>query len=224
MKHSGWFAWCLALLVLPSTGFAQPARVQPGERGWIYGSALVTAQAGGRRDCPYLCGPLGGRGIGASLGLGVYGRGRLALVFEVARAARLEGRQQVRAGNLDMLAQHRDTLVSSGISVSWPGDSGRVTTTTVAPVGVALRHTTRTGTARSRAVSESQPYDQAIVETVPHLGAGLGLTVWLNEHLSLLPALRMHYLFDRDQVPGGSPRVGVSRGIAAAGVGLAMRF
>jgi hypothetical protein len=223
MEHRVWFAWCLALL-LPSAGFAQPAQGQPSERRWVYGSALVTGQAAGRRDCPYLCGPLGGRGIGASLGLGVHGTDRLALVFEVARAARLEGRQHVRAGNLDVLAQHRDTLVSSGISVSWPGGSDRVTTTTVALVGIAVRHTTRTGTTRSGVGGEPQPYDRAIVDTVPHLGAGLGLTVWLTEHLSLVPSLRMHYLFDRDEVPGGPPRRGVSRGIAAGGVGLAMRF
>jgi hypothetical protein len=218
-------AAALTIAALPATVFARQS-APPAGKGWVRGAAVVTWQAEGRSDCPYLCGPLGGSGVGASAGAGVWVTPRLAVVIEATRGAVLEGPQQIRvaAGYLDSSARHRDTIVSGGLAVSLVNPRRAVSLDVVGLAGAARRRTVRDGTRHRFTSTDVTVYDELLVDTVPAVGVGMDLRFALARHLALVPSFRGHYLFDDDTLDDGPPKRGVGSVIAVAGVGLAVSF
>ena len=147
----------------------------------------------------------------------------VAVVLEALAGARLEGPQEVRisGGFLDLSTEHRDTIFSGGVSLKLPGGQA-VSVRALGLVGVARRHTERTGV--NRQLATSVPYEDAITNAVPAVGAGIDLRVRLGQHIAIVPSLRAHYLFDDDTPDGQPPTRGVGAVVAAGAIGLAVLF
>src|SRR5688572_32621981 len=67
-----------------------------GAQTFVGAGVGASVQTEGRRDCPYLCGPLGGSGIGATITAGRWITPRIGGGVEVSLGGALQGTQTQR--------------------------------------------------------------------------------------------------------------------------------
>ena len=207
-------------------GQQQTAERDPGRGGFVTAAGIVSAQSEGQRDCPYLCGPLGGAGLGATFAAGRRVTSRLSIGMEVTFAGVISGPQQIRVsgGSLDVTAKHRDAVFSSIVSVSSSGTNEVVTGALVGTAGIVRRKTGRTGVRRSFS-SPPAPFEEQLTDYVPAVGGGIDVLIHVRDRLSIAPLFRLHYFIDDDGgYPKQPPKRGVSSVLWLAGVGVQVRF
>jgi hypothetical protein len=148
------------------------------------------------------------------------------VVVEALAGTRLEGPQQVRVpgGFLDLSTQHRDSVFSGGASLPLTPPNLGLSMRAVALAGIARLHTVRTGVNRQFPTSSSAAYEDELTDVVPAVGGGLDFRARLGRHIAVVPALRIHYLFDDDTPDNQPPRRGVGSVLFAGAVGVSVLF
>ena len=95
----------------------------------------------------------------------------------------------------------------------------------VGGTGVAWRQTNRTGAFRSnRPPFISTPVAETLSNAVFAASGGLDGAIALHQRLAILALVRVHLLHDKDRLPDGVVRRGVSSVIVRYGVGAQVRF
>jgi len=145
---------------------------------------------------------------------------------EVSLAGDISGTQQERAfgGSNDLVSRHHDTVFSGVVKFKAP-PAGPFQIVAVAGTGVAWRQTNRAGTFRSYLPPFiSTPVAETLSNIVFAASGGLDGAIALHQRLAILALVRVHLLGDKDRLPDGVVRSGVSSVIVRYGVGAQVRF
>jgi hypothetical protein len=145
---------------------------------------------------------------------------------ELSLAGDISGmqRERVPGGDNDLVSRHHDTVVSGVVKFEAPpADPFQVNP--VGGTGVAWRQTNRTGAFRSnRPPIMTTPVAETLSNAVFAASGGLDGTIALHQRLAILALARVHPLLDKDRLPDGVVRRGVSSVIVGYGVGAQVRF
>src|SRR5882762_5238291 len=182
-----------------------------------------THQAGDN-DLPNLGQGFGGTTVGGVAFIDAAFSKRLSFGGEVSLDAAINGRQRTSAGTGNLQSSHHDTIFSGVVKVK-AAQPFRAEIDALVGLGVAWRHTIRSGTLRS----DSAPFTTTSVnQTLSNavLAATLGVdgVIDISPRTALVFTGRLHLLRDDDRDPSGVVRRGVGSAIFRLGGGGLIRF
>jgi hypothetical protein len=149
-----------------------------------------------------------------------------SLGAELSLAGDISGmqRQRVLGGDNDLVSRHHDTVVSGVVKFKAP-PAGPFQINAVGGAGIAWRQTNRTGAFSSnRPPFMSTPVAETLSNAVLAASGGVDGVIALHQRLAILALVRVHLLGDKDRLPDGVLRRGVSSVIVRYGVGAQVRF
>jgi hypothetical protein len=193
----------------------------------VFGSVVgASSQAEGASDRPYLGPGFGGTALSAIVFGDANLRPKVSIGGEASFGGTITGQQaeRVAGGSNQLLSRHRDWIFSAVLKAHSPASS-MVQFSAGGGVGVARRHTVRTGNFMQdvpprpgRTVSET------LEDNVVAFTGAVDAALRVNGHLSLITLFRIYKLDDDDRLPDGVVKRGVSSLVARYGLGGQLRF
>jgi len=192
----------------------------------VSGAAGASVQGAGESDVPYLGPPFSGTAVSLLGAVDVVVLPIVSVGGEASLAGDISGTQTQRAsgGVNNFVSDHHDHVFSGTVKVGTPFDR-RARVSAVGGLGVAQRHTSRTGTTSiGFPTAVTSPFETTLIDYVLAATVGADVVVALTGRVAILAAGRIHWLKDDDREPDGVVKRGVSSTILRGGAGVLVRF
>jgi len=185
---------------------------------------LLSVQSQANSDCQFACG-LPRSASGVTLSVDYWLTPRVAISADASVGDLLRGRQQIRVpgGHLESETTHQDMIFAGTAQWSLRRNDSPINGVLVGGLGIVFRQTHRTGPFRVVDGTVNAGWPGNVTDLVPGIVGGFEMPYRVYGRVSLVPSVRLHYLFDDDGTRE-HPKRGVDNVLINVGAKVALRF